>query len=375
MSKPIDLFRPYMAHGAAEAAGRVLSYDAQGRMYCGQGKLVDEFEAAFARLIDADPATVVTTNSCTSALGIALKLAGVGEGDQVIATPMTCTATSGAIVNAGARIVWADVNRKTGNIDPISVANKITRHTRAIVAVNWSGRVCQFEALRLAIADASLREIPIIEDAAHGPFGGYQGGDYQCYSFGPIKHLSTVDGGALVTHRGDAERAQLLRWHGLSRKTKADFRCEQPIHEAGTKAHMNDFNAAVGLANIKDAAWVVSKHRENAAWYDRALAGVPGVTLPPADPTSAWWMYPLLVEHRDAFMAYLTERGIGVSRVHGRNDTHPAYTFPSGPLPGTDYYDSHVASLPVGWWVNEADRMRVADVVKEWAYERREVAA
>lgn len=300
--KQIDLFRPYMAVNAAAAASRVLSYDANGRMYCGQGKLVDQLEREFAALLDVPEEKVVTTNSCTSALGIALKLAGVEPGDQVISTPMTCTATSGAIVNAGAEIVWADVDEETGNIDPTDVHRKVTAKTRAIVAVNWGGRRCEYDALR-------AHRIPIIEDAAHGPFGGYQGGDYQCYSFGPIKHLSTVDGGALVTHRGDHERAELLRWHGLSRRTKADFRCEQPIHEAGTKAHMNDFNAAVGLANINDLAWVVKQHRANAAYYDRALAGVPGVTLPPADPTSAWWMYPLLVERRDEFMADDRQRG------------------------------------------------------------------
>jgi len=364
--KPIDLFRPYMAVNAAAAASRVLSYDAAGRLYCGQGALVDQFEREFAALLGVPEEKVVSTNSCTSALGIALKLAGVrpGQWDQVIATPMTCTATSGAIVNAGGSIVWADVDAITGCIDPDDVASKITRRTKAIVGVNWAGRPCDFPDT----------DIPCIMDAAHGPFVR-SNADYQCYSFGPIKHLSTVDGGALVTNCGDHERAELLRWHGLSRRTKADFRCEQPIHEAGTKAHMNDFNAAVGLANINDLAWVVKRHRENAAYYDRALAGVPGVTLPPPDPTSAYWMYALLVDDRDAFMAYMTERGIGVSRVHGRNDTHPAYTFPSGPLPGTDYYDSHVAAVPVGWWVNDADRVRVADTVKEWAYEGRKVAA
>lgn len=359
----IDLFRPYMAHAAADAAARVLSYDAQGRLYCGQGALVDAFERELAALLGVPEERVVTTNSCTSALGLALQLAGVEPGDEVISTPMTCTATSGAIVNRGARIVWADVDRLTGNIDPDDANRKVTKRTKAIVAVNWSGRACDY----LALYQSGVR---IIEDAAHGPFGGYAGGDYQCYSFGPIKHLSTVDGGAVVCHRGDHERARLLRWHGLSRTNKADFRCEQPIIEAGTKAHMNDFNAAVGLANIQDLAWVTLQHRRNAAYYDHALRDLPGVTLPPADPTSAWWMYPLLVEERDDFMAAMRDRGIATSRVHGRNDTHPAYRFDNGPLPGTDYYDAHVAAIPVGWWLSEVERATVADAVRDWALGR-----
>src|SRR5688500_16415171 len=107
----VDLFRPYVNRAAREAVARVLSPDSSGRLMIGQGHVVDQFEREFAALVGApDPDAVVSTNSCTAALGIALKLAGVehGQGHEVISTPMTCTATSGAIVNAGARIVWAD---------------------------------------------------------------------------------------------------------------------------------------------------------------------------------------------------------------------------------------------------------------------------
>jgi dTDP-4-amino-4,6-dideoxygalactose transaminase len=374
--KQVDLFRPYLNPAVAERVARVLSYDANGRAYIGQGPLVDQFEREFATLVGApDVDAVVSTNSCTSALGIALQLAGVGPGDEVISSPMTCTATSGAIVNRGARIIWADVSPRSGLIAPADVARKLTPRTRAIVAIDWAGHGCDYTALR-------SHGIPVIEDAAHalltcklGTDRRMQsvarlGGEYVCYSLGPIKHLSSGDGGMLITHRGDAERARLLRWHGLSRRTKADFRCEQPIREAGTKAHMTDINAAIGLANIADATWVVGKHREHAAHYDRALAGLPGVVLPPADPGSSWWIYPLLVDERDAFMAFLAERGIQSSRVHARNDTHHAYYFPNGPLPGVDHYDDRIAAIPVGWWLDGNDLARVVEAVREWPDER-----
>jgi dTDP-4-amino-4,6-dideoxygalactose transaminase len=372
--RPIDLFRPYLSPRATGAVADVLSYDAAGRAFIGQGPLVDRFEREFAALIGApDPDAVVTTNSCTSALGIALKLAGVAHdmGHEVIAPPMTCTATSGAIVNAGARIVWADVDRLTGCIDPADVARKVTPNTRAIVAVDWVGRACDYWMMR----DCG---VVIIEDAAHALMAtlhdepiARSGGDYVCYSFGPIKHLTTGDGGAIVAHWGDAERARLLRWHGLSRRTGAkDFRCEQPIHEPGTKAHLTDLNAAIGLANLPDAAWVVGKHRQHAAYYDAALAGLPGVTLPPPDPGCAYWLYSLLVEHRDDFMSFMAGRGVETNRVHGRNDTHPAYRFPNGPLPGTGYYDAHHVAIPVGWWLDANDLARVVEAVKEWAEQK-----
>lgn len=369
MASRVDLFRPYLSPRAVERIGDVLRPDRDGRLMLGQGAVVDDFERELAALLGvADPDTVVATNSCTSALGIALQLASVGPGDEVIAPPMTCTATSGAIVNRGARIVWADVDPLTGCIDTEDVFRKLTDRTRAIVAVDWGGRLCDYFDLR-SIA------WPTIQDAAHsllavdadGDTPVIHGGDYICYSFGPIKHLTCLDGGAIVTRRGDAERARLLRWHGLSRRTKADFRCEQPIREAGTKAHLTDPNAAIGLGNLPDVPWVVAQHRANAAFYDVALRGLPGVTLPPPDPGSAWWLYCLLVERRDDFLAFMAARGIQTSRVHGRNDTHPAYTFPNGPLPGVDYFDSRVAAIPVGWWVGPRERLRVAEAVREWA--------
>lgn len=388
MASRVDLFRPYLSTRAADNMARVLAYDADGRMMLGQGALVDRFEREFAALVGvADPDTVVSTNSCTSALGIALQLAGVGPGDEVIAPPMTCTATSGAIVNRGARIVWADVDPLTGCIDPYDAARKVTGRTGAIVAVDWGGRSCDYDALRGIGNGRGRGPVPVIEDAAHallarigdrsigapGPadngYGDHEfaGGDYICYSFGPIKHLTTLDGGALLAPHYQHERARLLRWHGLSRRTAADFRCAQPIHEAGTKAHLTDPNAAIGLGNLPDMPWVVAQHRANAAFYDVALRGLPGVTLPPPDPGSAWWLYCLLVERRDDFMAFMAARGIQTSRVHGRNDTHPAYHFPNGPLPGVDYFDGHVAAIPVGWWVGPRERLRVAEAVRAWA--------
>lgn len=378
----IDLFRPFMAEQAALFnLAQVFAADEHGRRYIGQGRFVDEFERRFAALVGApDPDTVVSTNSCTSALGIALQLAGVVPGDEVIAPPMTCTATSGAIVNAGARIVWADISPRSGLIDPADVARKITPKTGAIVAVDWGGAGCDYAALR-------AHDLPVIEDAAHSLLAfetgtdmwgeplARVGGDYVCYSLGPIKHLTCGDGGMLVTRRGDQDRARLLRWHGLDRRSSADFRCgHQTIAEPGGKHHMTDIDAAIGLANIEHAEWVVARHRLNAEYYHRALAVLPGVQRPFGDRGSSWWLYCLLVEDRDAFIAHMAAAGIQTSPVHKRNDIHPAYHFPNGPLPGVDHYDAHVVAIPVGWWIDEAAREKVAGAVIEWAHGRREAA-
>ncbi len=367
----IDLFRPFVHHSAAEAVARVLSYDAEGRLFCGEGPLVKRFERQFAALIGADPATVVAVNSCSSALALALKLCGVGPGDEVISTPMTCSATTGAIVNTGARIVWGDCHPLTGNLDPVDVVRKVSSRTKAIMAVNWGGTPCEVARLWEAAGN-----IPIVVDAAHGPFGQLYG-TYTCFSYGPIKSLSCGDGGAVVTQAGDANRARLLRWHGLSRESKADFRCEQDITETGFRWHMNDINAAIGLANLPHTEWVVARARLNAEFYHRALRGLPGITLAPFNHGSSYWLMGILVKERDALAAYLTEQGIGNSRAHRRNDDHPAFRAVSTgwPLPGVDYFDTHQLNIPNGFWVTEEQRAHIAGHIADWAIRRSEVAA
>ena len=377
----IDLFRPFMSPDVPSAVARVLTPDANGRVYCGEGQKVKNFERAFGDLVDA-PYPPLAMSSCTTALEMALYLCDV-RGREVISTPMTCTATSAAIVRSGARIVWADVDPITGLIDPYDVAwNKISKDTAAIVAVDWGGRACDYTALRL-INFNRRGTIPIIEDAAHallthraGVSIARSGGDYVCWSFGPIKHLTCGGhGGALLPPLLSLGRGRLLRWYGLDRNSKADFRCEQDVIEPGWKAHLTDVDAAIGLANLPHAREIVARHRENARFYCDALADLDGVTVPPFDPGSAYWVFDLLVDDRESFQLAMSERGIMTSRVHRRNDEHPGYHYPSGPLPGVDAFDSRHICIPVGWWVTDSDRERIADAVISWTRSRVAVGA
>lgn len=365
----IPLFKVFMAD---DAPARVTETLQSG--YIGEGPRVQEFEQAFGQLVGS-PFPPLALNSCTAALDLALHLAGVGLGSEVISTPMTCTATNGVIVNRGAKIVWADVDPVTGLIDPCDVDRKMTRRTKAVMAVDWAGRSCNYQGLR----DATIKwAIPIIQDAAHNLLVDmHNRGDYVCWSFQAIKHLTTGDGGALLAPTQQMERARLLRWYGLDRTSSADFRCAQTICEAGFKYHMNDIAASIGLANIPHAQWIVDRHRDNAAQYAVELQDALGITLPPPDPGASWWLYCVQVEDQAGFIAYLTSRGIGASPVHRRNDVHPAFDFPNGPLPGVDAFSSSEVALPVGWWVSEEDRKQVVSVVKEWAtaHSRKLVAA
>lgn len=388
----VDLFRPFMNYPkVVDNVAEVLKPKPDGRVYCGEGAITALFEHRIADLLGLplradDEPRILAVNSCTMALTIALDCIGVGPGDEVISTPITCTATSGAIVNSGATIVWADVDRETGNIDPADVERKITPKTKAIVAVDWGGRRCDYRGLTKVVAGVGKQRaaasgyIPIIQDAAHSflaqpiypmlPWGG----NYVCYSFGPIKHLTCGGyGGALITPPEQTKRARLLRWHGLDRKSGQDFRCAQDIQDAGYRGHMTDDQAAVGLANAERVEWVMAKHRENAAWYDKALRGLDGVSPPPPDPGSAYWLYTLIAEDRDALQAHLASRGVASSPVHRSNVFHTAFARQSrgaDSVPNADWFDQHQLSIPVGWWVTPEDREKVAAAVAEFAQQR-----
>lgn len=364
----IDLFRPYVNAQAQHNVAHTLTYREQdGRLYIGEGPRVAEFEREFAALTGVS--RVLALNSCTSAIDLALHLCGVGPGDDVITTPMTCSATNTHIVLRGARPVWADVDPITGLIDPECVRRQLTPRTRAVIAVDWAGRRCDYERLRYVLRDACFDDVPIIQDAAHSLTAGL-GGDYVCFSFQAIKHLTTGDGGALITPHHCHERARLLRWYGLDRTQGESFRCSQNIGEAGFKYHMNDIAASMGLGNLPDVPKIVARHRENAAYYHQALAGCPGVTLPPPDDSSAWWLYTLLTDGRDELIERLASKGIESSPVHTRNDKHSAFNFPNGPLPGVDAFASRELAIPTGWWVTNQERERIADAVVAWAGSR-----
>lgn len=363
-----------MSPEVPEYMARVVTPDSDGRVYCGEGPRVQEFEEAFGLLVGASNSPrPLAMNSCTSALDLALHLAGVGLGSEVITTPMTCTATNGVIVNRGAKIVWADANPNTGLIDITDVACKITRRTKAIMAVDWAGRSCDYNGLkRLA---PSWQRIPVIQDAAHNIFVDMDNrGDYVAWSFQAIKHLTTGDGGALMVPAAQYERARLLRWYGLDRTSSADFRCAQDIKEAGYKYHMNDIAASIGLANLPHVEWVVEQHRKNAVWYSENLRDVPGITLPPADPRSSWWLYCVQVDDRDSFIAHLAQRGIAASPVHRRNDVHPAFDYYNGALAGVDRFSASECAIPVGFWIGDQERLEIARTIKEWARSREPVA-
>lgn len=354
MSTP--LFRVAMAPSVGQLVASVL---ASG--YIGQGAKVEAFEKALESWVGSTP---VTVNSATSGLTLAMKLAGVGPNAHVITTPLTCSATNLPILHLGATPIWADIDPRTGLIDPASVESLIREYrstVKAIVAVDWGGAPCDYGELA-KVSD----EVPIIADAAHA-FGAWYGedpvgmlADYTVFSFQAIKHLTTGDGGAVTVPDEQRKRARDLRWFGIDRDLpNVEFRGALDISEPGWKFHMNDINAQIGLANLTLIHRVLAAHRANAALYDAHLDERFTRTSPLYDHQSSWWMYTTLLpssELREAFRLWMAEREITVSQVHWRNDKLAVFAPYQRELPGVDAFSSTMICLPThgavkGWRV------------------------
>ncbi len=355
----IDLFKVFMPDSVMEPLRETLSSG-----YVGEGEKVKEFERQLVPWFNNE--NVLTTNSGTSAIQLALRLSNVGPGDEVISTPMTCSATNMPILASGAKIVWADINPWTGNIDPEDVARKITSKTKAIVCVHWGGYPCDLDELYEIACDHGVQ---LIEDACHAFGSTYRDkkigshGDFVCFSFQAIKEITTVDGGALCCkYDTDYDRGKLLRWYGIDRDAKGgDLRCEADIKEWGYKFHMNDVAATIGIEQLKYVAGNLSKAYGHAVRYDVAFADKK--LKYETDRTSSYWLYTIRVKDRDDFMVRMKDAGIMTSKVHARNDLHSCFAESRAHLPGVDEFCKEQVSIPVGWWLESVDVEKIIERV------------
>lgn len=346
--KQIELFKVRMSKYASEEVSKVLNSG-----FIGQGKKVEDFEDLLWKELNTETRPV-TVNSCTSAIDLALELIGVSSGDEVISSPMTCFASQVGSIHRGATIRWADIDPITGLIDPASVEKLITEKTKAIICVNWAGKICDFTKIKSF-------GIPVIEDAAHtwDVFDAKvnQRGDYICYSFQAIKFLTTGDGGLLICPKEKESDARLLRWFGLDRTKGQSFRCTQNISKAGFKYQMNDISATIGICNIPEAAESVKMHQTNSKYIIDNVKNE-NLVMPEWDETCSYWLFSMHVLNgkKQEFVDYLLENGIVSSPVHFRNDMYDCtLKFKEGVLPGVDSFSQTQICIPNGWWLSRND--------------------
>ncbi len=340
---PVPLMKVHMPATAASELDAVLSSG-----FVSTGAKTDEFEQRFGELV-GNP-HVVATNCCSSAIMLALHMAGIKPGDDVISTPLTCLSVNESLLHTGANIIWADIDPRTGNISPESIASRLTDRTKAIVYSHWVGRLADIDRINQI---AEQHELKTIEDAASAFGGEYAGrpvgthSDYVAFSFQAVKQITTGDGGMLaVRTSADRDRAILLRNHGNDRHAKrSPLTLGFDVKEAGWKYQMNDIAATLGLCQLPDFAGIRKAHRRNLAIYASRLSDIAGLKLLDeyAKARSNPWVNTVLVENRDGFVRKLQERNIGCSIVHMRNDKFAVFErFQKDNLPDLDdFYDAH----------------------------------
>lgn len=361
----IRLFQPYLPLNARKAA-----YDAMKDRWIGCGKKTDEMEQLFGHEYGVQHC--VATNSCTSALHLAYVLAGIKEGDEVITSVFTCTATNIPIKYCGATPVYADIQPDTFNIDPEDIKRKITPQTKAIALVHWGGYPADMDEI---IAIAKEHNLKVIVDAAHALEATYHGksiaqyGDYVAYSFQAIKQITTVEGGMLVinTNEDDYKRANTLRWYGIDRLGDRDssYRYEH-FNELGYRYIPNDVFMAMGIVQFRDnLPKVMKKRKKLAELYYKLLQGNQNITLlkNEKDRESGWWLMTVICKDRDKVREVLAKNNIATGMAHFRNDISPAISGGKEVLPAMDSVENNYLCLPIHYDVTEKDVKRICEIL------------
>ncbi len=344
------------------------------------GPLVSRFEEAFAGFVGADRGVACVNG--TAALHLCMLAAGIGPGDEVIVPALTFVATANAARYVGAKPVFADVRDDTLTIDPTNAAALVTPRTKAIIAVDYGGFPADYDELR-AVADQ--HGLLLVTDACHAPGASYRGrrvgsiADMSTFSFHPVKHLTTGEGGMVTTNDAAlADRIARLRNHGIdsdhrSREIAGTWRYDAA--ELGFNYRLNDMQCALGLSQLEKLAGWVARRRAIAAAYDAALADHPGLRLPhvPADRESGWHLYPVRLTgddpapRRAAAFAALRKRGIGVNVHYVPVYWHSSYAavgYTEGLCPVAEDAYSRLLSLPMWHGMDDEQVERATREIK-----------
>jgi len=369
--------RPAIEEAEIEAVARTMRSG-----WLGTGPRVAEFEDTFRGYTGAEHALAL--NSCTAGLHLALLCLELEPGDEVITTPLTFCATANAIIHAGGRPVFADVEPGSMNIDPARIEAALSARTRAIVPVHFAGRPCDMDAI---MAIGKRHDLRVIEDAAHAIESAYKGrkigaiGDATVFSFYVTKNIVTGEGGMVTTNRQAwAERIKVLGLHGMGKDAWKRYQDEGFRHYdvlyPGFKYNMMDIQAAIGIEQMKRI--VAYRARRQAIWnrYNEAFAGLPLIlpAAPEPDTVHALHLYTPLLDlarvniTRDELQRRLHERNIGTgvhfTALHLYSYYRNTFGYKPGDFPHARFVSERTLSLPLSARLTDADVQDVIDAVR-----------
>lgn len=318
----------------------------------------------------------VSTSSFNAAMVMALQLAGVSPGDEVISSPMSCLATNQPIVTSKAKVVWADIDPESGTLDPNDVEKKITTKTRAIVHYHWAGYPGHIDEVNQVARKAGIK---VIEDASEA-FGaeyrgkriGNTGSDMVCFSFQTVRSPNTIDGGGIAFRdKGVYEESRLVRDYGIDRisfrddygeiSPKCDIRLE------GYGATMNNLSGIIGCRQMDHLSDILEKQAENgAAWDEYFCENEIAVPLKPLKATKPnYWVYSVFAQDRDKLLKKFRSIGFYASKFHLRNDLYSVFGMSEERLPGVTSFNDRILCLPCGWWFDRRTHKIYSEVLRD----------
>ena len=342
------------------------------------GPQVQRFEGELSAYFGGRPVRVFT--HATAALEIAVRLAGVGPGDEVIVPAMTFAASANVVALAGGRPVLVDVDLDSRNTDAARIEAAITPRTRAIMPVHFAGLPVELEPIYALAARRGLR---VIEDAAHAMGAAYRGrrigaqGDLVAFSFHPNKNMTTIEGGALsFRDAGELERAERLRFHGIRKLPGGTV---DVIEHAG-KSNLSDVSAAIGLAQLARLEGFNARRGALARRYLEKLGGVRGLRLPAAGHAGhAWHLFAPLLDFdalgttRERFIQEMHARGIGVGVHYQALHLFEAFRrlgYRAGDFPNAETIGARTVTLPLHTQMQDEDVDRVGAAVEDLTRKR-----
>jgi perosamine synthetase len=336
------------------------------------GPTIDRFEELVAERVGAPYAAALSSG--TAGLHLLCHIAGLGPGDEAITSPVSFVASANCFIFEGATPVFADVDRRTLNLDPAAVEAAITDRTKAVVAVDMFGYPCELEELR-AICDR--HGLVLIEDSAEAlgaeykdvPIGGH--GPSAVFGFYPNKQIATGEGGVVVTHSEEEWRLlRSLRNHGRTYDTGAWF----DHVRLGWNYRWTDIQAAIGIAQLEKLEAILELRQAAAERYNALLAGVDGVETPLADDAEhrrSWFVYVVELApgvDREAVMSELRARGIGTAEyvpcVHLQPFMRERYGFREGMFPVAEDACARTLALPFFTQIEPEDQECVVQVLR-----------
>lgn len=332
--------------------------------YLTQGPKIKEFEDMLAKRVGAEFSVAISNG--TAALHAACFAAGIGEGDEVITTPITFAASANCALYLGAKPVFADIDPHTYNISPDEIRKKITKKTKAIIPVHYTGQPCDMDKIK---SIAKEYDLMLIEDGAHALGSEYKDkkvgsiGDMTTFSFHPVKHITTGEGGAITTDSQECyERLLLFRSHGITRDIDKLTRNEGPWYYEqqmlGYNYRITDIQAALGVSQLSKLDLFLQRRREIIKKYNEAFKDLDGVITPQqlAGTNNAWHLYVLQFEleklkiDRRQIFEELRKKNIGVNVHYVPVYYHPYYQklgYGKGLCPNAERLYERIITLPL----------------------------